>query len=148
MARFARDLSRSEVAEAALLTGADGVGVRSERGGRHCVPFPRAFGSPKVDATLIGVCCEDHCIFCIHVLSQTEASQRPPSQMCENSGHYPNGPIGEPLSSTSLRMSSLSVATFRRHYLRQEPYAVVPHIRICAGGGPKGPPLLRSVWFV
>ena len=26
---------------------------------------------------------------------------------------------------------------------RQEPYAVVPHVRICAGGGPKGPSLPR-----
>ena len=28
-----------------------------------------------------------------------------------------------------------SITTRSRHYLRQEPYAVVPHVRICAGGG-------------
>jgi len=30
-----------------------------------------------------------------------------------------------------------------RHYPRQEPDAVIPHVRICAGGGPKGPSLPR-----
>ena len=31
-----------------------------------------------------------------------------------------------------------------RHHPRQEPDAVIPHVRICAGGGPKGPSLPRS----
>ncbi len=30
-----------------------------------------------------------------------------------------------------------------RHDLRQEPYAVVPHVRICAGGGGQPPSLPR-----
>jgi hypothetical protein len=30
-----------------------------------------------------------------------------------------------------------------RHHPRQEPYEVVPHVRICAGGGPQGPSLPR-----
>ena len=30
-----------------------------------------------------------------------------------------------------------------RDHPRQEPYAVVPHVRICAGGGPQGPSLPR-----
>jgi hypothetical protein len=30
-----------------------------------------------------------------------------------------------------------------RHDLRQEPYAVVPHVRICAGGGEQSPSLPR-----
>ena len=33
---------------------------------------------------------------------------------------------------------------FPRHYPRQEPDAVIPPVRICAGGGPKGPSLPRS----
>jgi len=37
----------------------------------------------------------------------------------------------------------LIVFTSVRHYPRQEPDAVVPHVRICAGGGPKGPSLPR-----
>ena len=32
----------------------------------------------------------------------------------------------------------------RPSYPREEPYEVVPHVRICAGGGPKGPFLPRS----
>ena len=32
---------------------------------------------------------------------------------------------------------------FDRQHPRQEPYAVVPHVRICAGGGPQGPSLPR-----
>jgi hypothetical protein len=31
-----------------------------------------------------------------------------------------------------------------RHYPRQEPDAVVPPVRICAGGGPRGPSLPQS----
>src|SRR5450631_3686990 len=31
-----------------------------------------------------------------------------------------------------------------RHDSRQEPYAVVPHVRICAGGGEQSPSLPRS----
>lgn len=31
--------------------------------------------------------------------------------------------------------TSLSGGTLRVTNLRQEPYAVVPHVRICAGGG-------------
>ena len=31
-------------------------------------------------------------------------------------------------------LPSLSFSAFWRHYPRQEPYAVVPHVRICAGG--------------
>jgi len=34
-------------------------------------------------------------------------------------------------------------ATFSRHHPRQEPYEVVPRVRIRAGGGPKGPSLPR-----
>ena len=32
---------------------------------------------------------------------------------------------------------------FIRNHPRQEPYAVVPHVRICARGGPQGPALSR-----
>ena len=52
-----------------------------------------------------------------------------------------------------------SIATFRghgysiririnasRHDSRQEPYAVVPHVRICAGGGEQSPSLPRPAW--
>ena len=34
--------------------------------------------------------------------------------------------------------------TLSRHHPRQEPYEVVPHVRIRAGGGPKGPSLPRQ----
>jgi hypothetical protein len=58
-----------------------------------------------------------------------------------------NQPIG--LSAAPGWPSALArirhVASFGlwRHHLRQEPDAVVPLVRICAGGGPKGPSLPR-----
>ena len=35
----------------------------------------------------------------------------------------------------------LTSAAADRQYPRQEPYAVVPHVRICAGGGERSPSL-------
>jgi hypothetical protein len=37
----------------------------------------------------------------------------------------------------------VSLCPSTRHYPRQEPDAVIPPVRICAGGGPKGPSLPR-----
>lgn len=42
-------------------------------------------------------------------------------------------------SSTHIRINA------SRHDSRQEPYAVVPHVRICAGGGEQSPSLPRPV---
>ena len=39
--------------------------------------------------------------------------------------------------------ASLSESTTDRYHLRQEPDAVIPHVRICAGGCPKGRSLPR-----
>ena len=51
-------------------------------------------------------------------------------------------------ASPSPRLSSLSFGAPRRHHLRQEPGAVVPHAGICAGGGPQGPFLPRPYYAV
>ena len=38
------------------------------------------------------------------------------------------------VASNRLCLPSSSFSSFWRHYLRQEPYEVIPHVRICAGG--------------
>jgi hypothetical protein len=48
--------------------------------------------------------------------------------------------ITQDFGATHPRRSLTSVAADRQH-LRQEPYAVVPHVRICAGGGERSPSL-------
>lgn len=42
---------------------------------------------------------------------------------------------------TAVRVGTRTSAS--RHDSRQEPYAVVPHVRICAGGGEQSPSLPR-----
>jgi hypothetical protein len=49
------------------------------------------------------------------------------------------------LSHALDRIRKAAKPTATRHYLRQEPGAVIPHAGICAGGGPKGPFLPRPV---
>ena len=46
------------------------------------------------------------------------------------SDETPHGQVASPCPC----LPSLSFGALWRHYLRQEPYAVVPHVRICAGG--------------
>jgi hypothetical protein len=50
--------------------------------------------------------------------------------------------VTQDFGATHPRRSLTSVAADRQH-LRQEPYAVVPHVRICAGGGERSPSLPR-----
>jgi hypothetical protein len=50
----------------------------------------------------------------------------------------PDGEVPRPVATVRPRLSSLSIAAPCRHNLRQEPDAVMPLVRICAGGGPKG----------
>ena len=49
--------------------------------------------------------------------------------------------------STDSRLSSLSFSALRRYYLRQEPYEVVLHVRICAGGAGRPAFLPRLNFF-
>ena len=44
-------------------------------------------------------------------------------------------PIFESVDSSSPHSSSIPRRTLRRSYPREEPYAVIPPVRICAGGG-------------
>ena len=49
------------------------------------------------------------------------------------------------LASPTQDPASFSQPALRRHDPRQEPDAVVPHVRICAGGDPRGPSLPRLI---
>jgi hypothetical protein len=59
----------------------------------------------------------------------------------------PDGEVPRPVATVRPRLSSLSIATPCRHNLRQEPDAVMPLVRICAGGGPKGSSLPQPPFF-
>ena len=56
------------------------------------------------------------------------------------------GPASDAWSSATSRGPGCSIRiriNASRHDSRQEPYAVVPHLRICAGGGEQSPSLPR-----
>ena len=55
---------------------------------------------------------------------------KPQTQIGLGSDETPHGQV----ASSCPCLSSLPFSASWRHYLRQEPYAVVPHVRICAGG--------------
>ena len=56
------------------------------------------------------------------------------------------GALRRPLASDPAHLSSLSARALRRHHPRQEPDAVIPHVRICGGGDQRWSFLLRLVW--
>jgi hypothetical protein len=55
-------------------------------------------------------------------------------------GHGPDAAPGHRVDRTGRRTGGNRFAVTHPRY---EPYEVVPHVRICAGGGPKGPSLPR-----
>ena len=61
----------------------------------------------------------------------------------------PDAPPGGPVDTFTDDLSSLPVAAVCRSDLRQEPYEVVPHVRIRAGGAgqPASLPRLPSVTY-
>ena len=70
-----------------------------------------------------------------------------PAEAMEGRGIAAGKAGGNPACRTQSRVSASKglegirerakqfIAMHSRHHLRQEPYAVVPHVRICAGGG-------------
>src|SRR5207247_2362445 len=68
-------------------------------------------------------------------LASTES--RPPSDVA------PHGRLRRPLASDPTYLSSLSDRALHRHHPRQEPDAVMPHVRIRGGGGQRWSFLLR-----
>ena len=52
-----------------------------------------------------------------------------------------NGPPDRSLAAPTSHLAPLPGSTPARDHPRQEPYAVIPPVRIRAGGGPKGPSL-------
>jgi len=46
----------------------------------------------------------------------------------------PDAAIDCQVDPTSPCLPPISFSALRRHYLRQEPYEVIPHVRIWAGG--------------
>ncbi len=65
----------------------------------------------------------------------------------EVNGTGSTGPVSIASPVSTFRHAGFCIRIRRsaslRHDLRQEPYAVTPHVRICAGGGQQWPSLPR-----
>jgi len=57
----------------------------------------------------------------------------------------PNETVGGQMDSIFPYLSFLSLGALRSCYLKQEPYELIPHVWICAGGAGRLPFLPRSL---
>jgi hypothetical protein len=71
------------------------------------------------------------------------ASHVVPPQSASLPAVAPHGPLDDALASCAGHLPPVSLPTSDRHDLRQEPYAVAPHVRICGGGAGRPASLLQ-----
>jgi len=74
----------------------------------------------------------------LDLVSHVAAAQSAPPLILD-----PNATLDQPLATYAAHLPSLSARALRRGDLRWEPDAVVPLVRICGGGAPRGASLLR-----
>src|ERR1044072_2754802 len=91
-------------------------------------------GSRGTQPILRGAC-EPWVAVCVSVPCGTRLVSHFAATQPENATHMgADAPLDESLAATACASSPLSPATAWRHYLRQEPDALVTHVRICGGG--------------
>ena len=105
----------------------------AETGGGGLLPLPRRAGQPV----------------CARAVSRTAlpllAACSTPSQSAAEARLGSTAADLRPMDSSPSYSSSLSRYALRRSYPREEPYAVIPHVRICAGGDQRWSSLPQSI---